>query len=392
MPVLKALLVFVLVAAAVAGATAPLADLPPLPPVTAAQTAIRPGDTWEAALGRVGVARDTALAILGRLRPQVDLRRLRPRERLYLARAWDGRVLGLTYRRSPIERFEVRSRGGEWTVEQVLTPVATRVATVAGAVDGSLFAAMDRLGESPLLTAMVVKIFESNFDFAADSLPGDRFRLLVEKLYAQGQFVGYGTVLIAQYQSAGRRRLTGVAFELGGRTAYYDAEGRSVQKMFLRAPLDFTRITSGYSHARRHPILGGARPHRAIDYGAPVGTPVRAVADGVVVFAGWDDGNGITVTLRHARGYETMYNHLSAVLVRRHQRVSQRQVIGRVGSTGISTGPHLDYRVRKNGVWVNPLAEKFVPGQELRAAPRSAFGQRLKALQERLDREAPLPS
>lgn len=392
MPFLKLLFALVLVVAAVAGVAAPLSDLPPQPPLTVHETAVMRGDTWEAALGRVGLDRDTALAIPARLRPQVDLRRLQPRERLSLARAHDGRVLGITYRRSPLERYEVRPRGGEWVVLQVLTPVETRVAAVAGTMDGSLFATMDRLGESPLLTTMFVKIFESDFDFAADSLPGDRVRLLVEKQYARGEFVGYGKILIAQYQSAGRRRLTGMAFDLGGTTAYYDAAGRSVQKMFLRAPLDFTRVTSGFSHARRHPILGGVRPHLAIDYGAPAGTPVRAVADGVVVFAGWDDGSGITVTLRHARGYETTYNHLSVVLVQRNQRVSQRQIIGRVGSTGISTGPHLDYRVRKNGVWANPLAEKFVPGRELPAARRGVFKERLKTLLERLDEEAPLPS
>src|SRR4029450_14165507 len=122
-------------------------------------------------------------------------------------------------------------------------------------------------------------------------------------------------------RSAGRPPLTSVAFADGqGRTAHYDAAGRSVRKMFLRAPLDFTQVTSGFSHARLHPILGGTRPHLAIDYGAPTGTPVRAVADGVVVAAGWSGANGISLTLRHARGYETMYNHLSVASVRTGER------------------------------------------------------------------------
>lgn len=162
-----------------------------------------------------------------------------------------------------------------------------------------------------------------------------------------------------------------------------------MRKAFLRAPLDFTRITSGYSHARRHPILGGVRPHLAIDYGAPGGTPVRAVADGVVRQAGWNGGNGLSITLRHAHGYRTMYNHLSKVAVKRGQRVRQRQIIGRVGSTGLSTGPHLDYRVIKNGRFVNPLAEKFVPGAPVPADQREAFQGTLEALLQRLDREAP---
>jgi len=174
-----------------------------------------------------------------------------------------------------------------------------------------------------------------------------------------------------------------------GKLHYFDAAGRSVRKMFLRAPLDFTRITSRYSQARRHPILGGVRPHLAVDYAAPPGTPVRAVADGVVEAAGRDGGNGLTITLRHARSYKTMYNHLSKVAVRRGQHVRQRQVIGRVGSTGLSTGPHLDYRVMRRGRFVDPLAERFIPGAPVPGSRLAAFRQHRDALLKRLEREAP---
>jgi murein DD-endopeptidase MepM/ murein hydrolase activator NlpD len=177
-----------------------------------------------------------------------------------------------------------------------------------------------------------------------------------------------------------------------GKTGYFDADGRSVRKMFLRAPLDFTRITSSYSHARPHPILGGLRPHLAVDYGAPLGTPVHAVADGVVETTGWKGGYGFSVTLRHARGYKTMYNHLSRVDVRPGQRVRQREVIGRVGSTGLSTGPHLDYRVIRHGRFVNPLAQKFVPGSPVPSARRAAFQRHLESLLQRLNRAAPVES
>jgi murein DD-endopeptidase MepM/ murein hydrolase activator NlpD len=269
--------------------------------------------------------------------------------------------------------------------------VDTRVVALAGEVRDSLFATVERLGERPALTARLVTLFEWDFDFAADSLPGDQFRCLVEKRYVGDSLLGYGDILIAQYSSAGRSLLTSVAFAEGGsRREYYDASGRSVRKMFLRAPLDFTRITSGFSHARHHPILGGLRPHLAVDYGAPVGTPVRAVADGTVLMAGWQGGNGISVTVRHARGYETMYNHLSVALVRPGERVRQRQVIARVGATGLATGPHLDYRVKKDGQWVNPLGEKFIPGEPVPARRRGAFDRHLETLIERLDREAPL--
>lgn len=374
----------------VVGFVTPTADAPPLAR-SVAETVLRPGETLGAALVRGGVHRVDAAGIIAALRGEVNMRRVQPGERVVLARAEDGRVLQVTYRRSLTERYEVSPEGGGWRVRKVLVPIETRVVAVAGRLEGSLFVSMDRLSETPALTAMFVNLFEWDFDFAADSLPGDRFRLLVEKRFALGEFVGYGHILVAQYQSVSRPRLTAVAFEVArGKVSYFDAAGRSIRKMFLRAPLDFTRITSGYSQARRHPILGGVRPHLAVDYGAPVGTAIRAVADGVVEAAGWDGDNGISITLRHARGYKTMYNHLSKVHVRPGQRVRQRQVIGRVGSTGLSTGPHLDYRVIKHGRSVNPLSERFVPGSPVPSHRRWAFREHLDGLLNRLDRETPL--
>ncbi len=366
---------------------------PPAPtPPQAIETVLRRGETLESALRRSGLGRQDAAAIVAALGGAVNMRRLAPGERLTVRPAPDGRPSEITYWRSPIERYDIREENGRWMTRTVSADLETRVVAVVGELRDSLFASMERLGESAALTARLVNLFEWDFDFAADSLPGDRFRFLVEKRYADGVFVGYGDILIAQYATAGRAVLTGVAFPDGrGRTDYYDAAGRSVRKMFLRAPLDFTRITSGFSHAREHPILGGLRPHLAIDYGAPVGTPVRAVAEGVVSSAGWDGGFGWSITLRHTRGYETMYNHLSRIEVRRGERVRQRQIIGRVGSTGLSTGPHLDYRVRKNGTFVNPLGERFIPGSPVPAHRHRAFQVHLQSLLERLDDAVPFP-
>ena len=354
---------------------------------------LKRGEILETALRRAGVERAEVAAIVAALRSSVNMRRLAPGEQLTVVPGPEGRPAEVVYVRSPAERYEIRPGDHGWTVTAVRADVDTRVVALAGEVRDSLFASVERLGEAASLTARLVTLFEWDFDFAADSLPGDRFRFLVEKRYVGDTLLGYGDILIAQYSSTGRSLLTSVAFEdSGGRRNYYDASGRSVRKMFLRAPLDFTRITSGFSHARRHPILGGLRPHLAVDYGAPVGTPVRAVADGVVTQAGRDGGFGLTITLRHARGYETMYNHLSKMDVRRGERVRQRQVIGRVGTTGISTGPHLDYRVRKGGVLVNPLGEKFIPGSPVTAHRRQAFSVHVQALLERLEAQAPFPS
>ncbi len=351
---------------------APAAAPEVVPPI---EVTLKRGETLEAALRRGGLERAEAAAVVTGLRGRVNMRRLAPGERLTVKPAAPEGAPEITWTRSPAERYEIRSTDGRWTVEAVRPDVETRVVAIAGEVRDSLFASLERLGETAGLTARLVSLFEWDFDFAADSLPGDRFRFLVEKRYVGDELLGYGDILVAQYASAGRPVLTSVAFEeAGSRADYFDASGRSVKKMFLRAPLDFTRVTSGFSHARHHPILGGLRPHLAVDYGAPVGTPVRAVADGVVTMAGWDGGFGLSLSLRHARGYETMYNHLSRLDVKRGDRVRQRQIIGRVGTTGLSTGPHLDYRVRKAGVFVNPLGEKFIPGAPVPAHRRVIQG------------------
>jgi murein DD-endopeptidase MepM/ murein hydrolase activator NlpD len=358
---------------------------------------LKPRETLEMALRRGGVAPADAAQISRALRGKVDLRRLAPGEELTFERGAEGDLLRIVYRRSPVEWYEVRpealaARGRPdapaargWTAHAHRVPVESRVDVIAGRLEDSLFASIERLGEQPALTAKLVTLLEWDFDFAADALPGDQFRMAVEKRFARGAFVGYGDILAAEYRSADRPALSAVRFpDRDGAPRYYDFQGRAIRKMFLRAPLEFTRVTSGYSHARRHPVLGGLRPHLAVDYGAPTGTPVRAVADGVVTASGRAGGFGLSVTIRHARGYETMYNHLSKTLVRAGTRVRQRQLIGRVGSTGLSTGPHLDYRLRKNGRWVNPLSEKFIPGEPVPGARMRAFQAHVKALRTQI--------
>src|SRR3989475_692478 len=204
-------------------------------------------------------------------------------------------------------------------------------------------------------------------------------------------FVNYGRIRVAQYVSNGRV-ISGVGFAAGGegRYSFYDPEGRSLKKSFLKSPLEFSRITSRFTYARPHPILGGTLPHLAVDYAAPPGTPVRAVADGTVSHAGWDGGYGLAVRVRHRSGYQTLYAHLSRFGhdVRAGTRVNQRQVIGYVGSTGLSTGPHLHYEVIKGGRRVNPLGEKFIPGDPIPRAERTEFERYTRALLERLEAEA----
>jgi murein DD-endopeptidase MepM/ murein hydrolase activator NlpD len=384
-------------------APAPIATAPaPEPEASAVASAasqvrtetvtLRRGDTLMSALGRLGIDRRASTDIADALRANgADLRRMRASDELEITWTLEGEAVAVRWEPSPWLGFAAVATDAGWEVRRAETRPDVRMEAVGGEVRRSLFEAVEARGESPQLVLELVEIFSSDFDFTADTRSGDRFRLLVEKRYAGEQFVDYGQVLVAQYLSDGRI-LTGVGFEpAGGRLAYYDLDGRSLKKSFLKSPLEFTRITSGFTYARPHPILGGVRPHLAVDYAAPVGTPVRAVADGTVTAAGWNGGNGIQVQLRHHAGYETVYNHLARLApgVRAGARVTQRQVIGYVGSTGLSTGPHLDYRVAKNGRFVNPLSEKFIPGQPLDGAEHGRFLKEARALVRRLEGTSP---
>jgi murein DD-endopeptidase MepM/ murein hydrolase activator NlpD len=380
------------VATATAPSPEPAVSEPPAPQVRTETVTLRRGDTLMSALGRVGIDRKASTGIADALRASgADLRRMRAQDELEITWTLEGEPIAVRWESSPWLGFAAVATEDGWEIRRGETRPDVRVEAIGGEVRRSLFEAVEAMGESPQLVLELVEIFSSDFDFTADTRLGDRFRLLVEKRYAGEQFVDYGHVLVAQYLSDGRV-LTGVGFEpAGGRLAYYDLDGRSLKKSFLKSPLEFTRITSGFTYARPHPVLGGVRPHLAVDYAAPVGTPVRAVADGTVLVAGWNGGNGIQVHLRHHAGYETVYNHLSRLGpgVRAGGRVTQRQVIGYVGSTGLSTGPHLDYRVAKNGRFVNPLNEKFIPGQPLDGAEHGRFLKEARALVRRLEDSAP---
>ena len=364
----------------------------PAYPVTLRSVEMKRGETLAQALGRSGLQSRSAFQLANQFgKNGADLRRIRAGATVEVT--WNSRneATQVRYEASPWLSFAARVVNGGWRVGRAETVPEVRVAAVSGVVQRSLFDAVERTGESARLVLGLVEIFSSDFDFTADTRSGDRFRLLVEKRYAGATFVDYGRILVAQYASGGKT-LTGVGFDRGvPHFAHYDLNGQSLRKSFLKSPLEFTRITSGFTYARPHPILGGVRPHLAIDYAAPVGTPVRAVADGVVVRAGWNGGNGIQVHIRHRSGYETQYNHLSRIPsdIQAGTRVHQKQIIGNVGATGLATGPHLDYRIVHNGTYVNPLSEKFIPGEPIPPTVRPDFIRQSHELIARLEKSAP---
>jgi murein DD-endopeptidase MepM/ murein hydrolase activator NlpD len=240
----------------------------------------------------------------------------------------------------------------------------------------SLFEAMAAAGETVDLSIELAAVFSGEIDFNSELQPGDAFRLAFRKILRENGTVSYGTIVAAEFDNDGRH-LKAFHFVLAdGKAGYYDENGRSLKRFFLKSPLKFEpRITSGFSYSRMHPVLNVQRAHLGIDYAAPVGAPVVAVAHGVVTRAGFSGDAGRLVGVRHASGYESLYLHLSSIAVRAGQRVNQGDLLGRVGSSGLSTGPHLDYRLRKNGAYVNPLVEhrRMPPGDPIPASRMAAF-------------------
>ena len=268
---------------------------------------------------------------------------------------------------------------------------------VEGLIDeqnNSLVAALDDGGENVNLAILMAEVFSGEIDFNNDLRRGDHFRVLFEKFYREDEFAGYGDIMAAEFYNDGRT-IQAFGFRLPDdeETLYYDADGRSMKRLFLSSPFRFEpRVTSRFSYRRLHPVLGTRRPHLGVDYGAPTGTPVIAVANGRVISAANSGGSGNMVRLSHTNGYETYYLHLSrfAKGMRPGARITQGQTIGYVGSTGLSTGPHLDYRIRKNGTFVNPLEEirNLPPGDPVPEAHLEAFMETRDRALERLSMSA----
>lgn len=274
----------------------------------------------------------------------------------------------------------------------------SQVVAIRGTIDAgspSLIAAMGEAGENIQLAMALADIFGGQIDFNSDLQPGDGFDVLFEKTSRDGQFAGYGAILGATFVANGKphQAFRWVSPETG-KAAYYDEEGRSLKRFFLVSPLKFEpRITSHFSRSRLHPVLNRVRAHTGVDYGAPHGSAVVAVAAGTVVSAGWAGAGGKQVRIRHARGMETYYLHLSAYGpgIRAGARVEQGQIVGRVGATGTATGPHLHFSLRKDGRFVDPVAERRrqPPGEPIPAAMLESFRAARDGMLARIDEFLP---
>jgi len=346
---------------------------------------VPPGATLAGVLRAHDFGELDVAAIISGVRSVFDPRQFRTDRAYRIERRHSGELRRFEYEIDADRLLRVTPATGSapdaYVAEVLPIPKTARPVVVHGEIDRetpSLFDAIDRAGEEIDLAVALASVFGSEVDFNSELQPGDAFQLIVEKQYRDDddEFGGYGPIVAATLQNDGRA-LRAIRFTPeGGSPGYFDEQGNSLRRFFLRSPLKFEPVvTSGFSRSRLHPVLHHRRAHLGVDYRAPTGAPVVAVADGTVVSAGWSGGSGRMVHLRHPNGFESQYLHLSAITVRRGARVQQGDLIGRVGSTGLATGPHLDYRLKKNGAYVNPVTAHHAmpPGDPIPASERAAF-------------------
>lgn len=369
----------------VAVAAAPPGDVVLVNEATTAEGVVPPNATLAGLLRDHEVTEPLVSRIVDAAQSVFDVRRLRARQPYRLVTLPGGRLAEFIYEidRDAFLRVLGRQDDASGEVDAAVVPYVKQRALMAlqAGIDGehnSLVGSLEASGETVELAIAFADVFAGEIDFNNDLRQGDQFQLLYEAELREGKPSGYGDVQAAEFINDGRR-FTAFRYALPGEgPAYYDENGRSLKRMFLKSPLPFTpRVTSRFSTRRLHPVIGTYRAHLGVDYRAAEGTPVRTVAAGRVVSAGWSGGSGRMVRIRHSDGYETYYLHLSAISkgIRAGARVTQGQQIGRVGSTGLATAPHLDYRVRKDGRFLNPTAvhRSLPPGKPIPPEYLGAF-------------------
>ncbi len=347
---------------------------------------IPPQATFSVLMEDSGVSGSDAAAIYAASKDIYDLASIRAGKAIDLYRDGEGGALvELVYAINDEEELHVRKEGDAWVAAKETIAYEIRVKTVEGEIESSLYAAALAQGIDERAVIAMAGVFEWTIDFAQDVRVGDTFKFIYEERWRDGAYAMPGDVLAAEYVNAGTAYRGYRFVDSEGEEGYYDEKGMSLRRMFLKAPLAFKYITSGFTTGLRYvAAFNTSTGHRAIDYAASAGTPIRSTADGVVSFAGWDGPYGNKVSVRHNGTYSTNYAHMSRIAVKRGQKVAQGQVIGYVGSTGFSTGPHLHYEMVKHGVKINPMRETFPGTDPVPDAERAAFDEVVRSWQDKL--------
>jgi murein DD-endopeptidase MepM/ murein hydrolase activator NlpD len=313
------------------------------------------GENFAGALQQFGLSATEVNDATAAAQRAYNLRQLQAGNAITVGRSVEGTLREIDYKIDADRMLHIVPQSQGFSAEVKEIPTHTEVAVVIGRLEDSLFNAVEDAGESAEVAMRMAQIFGYDLDFYTDPRRGDTFRVVLEKKkYDHGETAGYGKILAAEYVNGSRKYQVLLFHDPQGHPAYYTADGKSLQKAFLRSPLKFgAPVTSHFSKARFHPILKTYRPHLGTDYGAPTGTPVQTIGSGRVVFAGRKGGDGNMVRVAHSNGYGTYYLHLSRIFVHAGERVEIGKTIGLVGMTGLATGPHLDFRISQKGQFRN---------------------------------------
>lgn len=358
---------------------APDAHLPSVMPGLAGEVwqkvEVRPGQTLSDLFQAQGYSLTDLQHVMDATGNGKSLHQIRPGQSFEFLAGQASTLAGFRFDDSASSRTTIRFDHGNTRVSQQALALDERETIAHGTIDGSLFGAGSRAGLSSVMVLKLANLFQYDIDFAQDLRQGDHFTVIYDKIYRDGHFIHDGDIVAAEFYNEGTR-YTAYRYQLpNGETRWFSEDGRPLQKAFLRTPVDFTRISSTFSAARFHPVLGLMRAHKGVDYAAPTGTPIHAAGDGVIKYRGWMNGYGNFVLIQHNGTISTAYGHMSrfAANERIGQHVRQGQVIGYVGMTGLATGPHLHYEFRVDGTQRNPLTVTLPKSQPLPAAQLAIF-------------------
>ncbi len=353
---------------------------------------INSGDTLSSLIIRAGFSARDALEIAAAGEYGQQLTRIRPGHELWISRDADNRLHQLKYIKTRLESLLLTRTEDGYRGETIVLEPQIRLTEARGIITDSLFLSAQNAGLSDNMTMKLAAIFGYDIDFVMDIREGDQFSLIFEERYLDGEKIGDGDIIAARFNTRNTLFSAVRYTDSSGHTDYYDDQGRSMRKAFLRNPVDFTRISSRFNPNRKHPVLNKIRAHKGVDYAAPIGTPIKAAGDGKIIFASKTRGYGYLIKIQHGQRYETRYAHMNnfAKGMRKGKTVKQGQVIGYVGKTGLVTGPHLHYEFRENGVVRDPLKVKLPDAKPVIKADRTLFEQFAARQLARLDNLAPL--
>jgi murein DD-endopeptidase MepM/ murein hydrolase activator NlpD len=348
---------------------------------------VKPGDSLAKIFSRLDLSPVLLHRIVNSSKEAKGLSHIKPGEILRVHIDDEGQLLELIHQRSPVRSLRIVPDGDSFKARKIERDLDKRVTQASGIISSSLYESAKRAGLTDTLIMELANIFGWDIDFALEIRSGDRFSLIYEEEYLDGAKYGNGPILAAEFVNKGKVFRAVRYQDQKGDSSYFSPDGKSMRKAFLRAPVDFRRISSRFNRSRWHPVLGKKRPHRGVDYAAAIGTPIKAAGDGKVVFRGRKGGYGNTVIIKHGSQYTTLYGHMSKFRrkVKNGSRVRQGQIIGYVGKTGLATGPHLHYEFRVNGTHRNPLTVKLPAAAPINKKYRADFQTKSAPLLAQLD-------